>query len=112
MIDAGATPNNVRAKAKRLVGNFGPRSVLEVIASLDDILGKGAGAAPVLNTLFDSFGSDSTTCPASNCRPWGQAVRCDRPRLRIARRYASRPARSPTATAVTATTVTLLWCNW
>jgi abortive infection bacteriophage resistance protein len=38
VIEAGATPNNVRVKAKRLVGQFDPRSVLDVTASLDDIL--------------------------------------------------------------------------
>lgn len=48
MIDAGPTPNNVRAKAKRLAGQFEPRSVLDVIASLDDILVRGKAADAVL----------------------------------------------------------------
>ncbi|QHC56682.1 Abi family protein [Rathayibacter tanaceti] len=48
IIDAGPTPNNVRAKAKRLAGQFSPRSALDVIASLDDILSRGMDAAPIL----------------------------------------------------------------
>ncbi|ASQ89316.1 Abi family protein [Mycobacterium intracellulare] len=48
VIDAGPTPNNVRAKAKRLAGQFEPRSVLDVIASLDDILVRGKAADAVL----------------------------------------------------------------
>lgn len=37
VLDAGFTPNNVRSKAKRQVGQFEHRSVLDVIASLDDL---------------------------------------------------------------------------
>lgn len=49
IIDAGPTPNNVRIKAKRLAGQFEPRSVLDVIASLDDVLHRSqAGVAAVL----------------------------------------------------------------
>ena len=48
VIDAGPTPNNVRVKAKQLAGQFEPRSVLDVIASLDDILVRGKAADPVL----------------------------------------------------------------
>lgn len=37
VLDAGPTPNNVRGRAKRLAGKFDHRSVIDVIASLDDI---------------------------------------------------------------------------
>ncbi len=52
VIDAGPTPNNVRSKAKRQAGQFEPRSVLDVIASLDDILVRGKAAEPVLPELL------------------------------------------------------------
>jgi abortive infection bacteriophage resistance protein len=46
VLDAGPTPNNVRSKAKRLAGQFEPRSVVDVIASLDDLVVRsGAGSA-------------------------------------------------------------------
>ncbi|PPH07706.1 abortive phage resistance protein [Rathayibacter sp. AY1E4] len=67
VIDAGPTPNNVRAKAKRLAGQFTPRSVVDVIASLDDILLRGADAAPILpelvaeHSLHDVFWRGLTT---------------------------------------------------
>ncbi|MEU8621860.1 Abi family protein [Streptomyces sp. NPDC048623] len=48
VLDAGPTPNNVRNKAKRLAGQFEPRSVLDVIASLDDVAIRGKVADPVL----------------------------------------------------------------
>jgi abortive infection bacteriophage resistance protein len=51
VIDAGPTPNNVRAKAKRLAGQFEPRSVLDIVASLDDILVRSKTAEPVLPAL-------------------------------------------------------------
>ena len=40
MIDAGAVPHNVRNKAKRrlAIGNFTPRSIMDVIVSLADFL--------------------------------------------------------------------------
>lgn len=53
VVDAGPTPNNVRAKAKRLAGQFEPRSVLDVIASLDDVLVKGKVSDPVLPALVE-----------------------------------------------------------
>lgn len=40
VLDAGATPNNVRRKAKRRFGNFEPRSVMDVLVSLDDFLSR------------------------------------------------------------------------
>ena len=51
VIDAGPTPNNVRVKAKKRAGQFEPRSVLDVIASLDDIVIRGKAAEPVLPEL-------------------------------------------------------------
>ncbi len=59
VVDAGATPNNVRYKARRLAGGFEPRSVLDVVASLDDVLVRGrAGSAgsAVLPDLAKEFG--------------------------------------------------------
>lgn len=51
VIDAGPTPNNVRKKAKREAGQFEPRSVLDVIASLDDMTARGGVAGPLLPKL-------------------------------------------------------------
>ncbi|MGW3947004.1 hypothetical protein ACWEBH_12810, partial [Micrococcus endophyticus] len=51
VIDAGPTPNNVRKKAKREAGQFEPRSVLDVIASLDDMAARGGVANPLLPKL-------------------------------------------------------------
>lgn len=51
VIDAGPTPSNVRVKAKRVSGQFEPRSVLDVVSSLDDFAVRGMHAAPVLPSL-------------------------------------------------------------
>jgi abortive infection bacteriophage resistance protein len=59
VIDAGPTPNNVRAKAKRLAGQFEPRSVLDVIASLDDIVVRAKAADPIFPKLAQQHGRDS-----------------------------------------------------
>ena len=59
VLDAGATPNNVRAKAKRLAGQFEPRSVLDVTASLEDILLKSKIADSVLDELLRQHAVDS-----------------------------------------------------
>lgn len=59
VIDAGPTPNNVRAKAKRLAGQFGPRSVLDVIASLDDMTIRSGVADPLLPRLAEGHGRDA-----------------------------------------------------
>lgn len=56
VIDAGPTPNNVRSKAKRLAGQFEHRSVLDVIASLSDILVRGDAVPPILRDLVDQHG--------------------------------------------------------
>lgn len=55
VIDAGPTPNNVRVKAKRLVGQFEPRSILDTIASLDDMLQRSKVAAPLIPQLLDDY---------------------------------------------------------
>ncbi len=55
VIDAGPTPNNVRAKAKRLAGQFEPRSVLDVVASLSDVLVRGNATPPILQALADQY---------------------------------------------------------
>ena len=59
VVDAGPTPNNVRGRAKKTAGNFEPRSVLDAVASLDDILVKGMGASPVLPVLVSRFRSNA-----------------------------------------------------
>jgi hypothetical protein len=59
VIDAGPTPNNVRVKAKRLAGQFEPRSVLDVVASLDDMLVRSKTANPVLPELIEQHSCDS-----------------------------------------------------
>lgn len=53
VIDAGPTPNNVRSKVKRVAGQFEPRSVLDVIASLDDMAARGDAADPLLPRLIE-----------------------------------------------------------
>lgn len=60
VIDAGPTPNNVRKKAKRLAGQFEPRSVLDIVASLDDIATRGRVADPILPGLVEQHDRDSS----------------------------------------------------
>lgn len=52
VLDAGPTPNNVRSKAKRVAGQFEPRSVLDVIASLDDLTARAGLDGSVLSALL------------------------------------------------------------
>ncbi|MFI6868425.1 Abi family protein [Nocardia sp. NPDC050406] len=59
VIDAGPTPNNVRVKAKKQAGQFEPRSVLDVVASLDDVLVRSGTANPVLPVLIQQHRRDS-----------------------------------------------------
>lgn len=59
VIDAGPTPNNVRSRAKRLAGQFGPRSVIDVIASLDDMALRGGIADQLLPELVERYGQES-----------------------------------------------------
>lgn len=59
VVDAGPTPNNVRGRAKRLAGQFKPRSVLDVIASLDDIASRTGVADPLLPRLVAQHGRGS-----------------------------------------------------
>jgi hypothetical protein len=105
VIDAGPTPNNVRAKAKRLAGQFTPRSVVDVIASLDDILLRGADAAPILpelvaeHSLHDVFWRGLTTprTPLDHRGPqWERRVR-DGPARPAPRRMPQRIGRCPPA---------------
>lgn len=56
VIDAGPTPSNVRAKAKRTSGQFEPRSVVDVVSSLDDIAVRGMSADPLLPSLLSEHG--------------------------------------------------------
>lgn len=59
VLDAGPTPQNVRNKAKRLAGQFEPRSVIDVIASLDDLASRGNLAGQVLPQLVAEHARDS-----------------------------------------------------
>lgn len=59
VLDAGPTPNNVRNKAKRKFGQFESRSVLDVIASLDDMACRTKVADPLLPELFAYYGRNS-----------------------------------------------------
>lgn len=72
VLDAGPTPNNVRKQAKRRAGQFEPRSVLDVIASLDDMLTRGKAADPLL--------PDLVTEHRSNAAFWEGLVRPQSPR--------------------------------
>lgn len=69
-IDAGATPNNVRGRAKRQVGQFDPRSIADIVASLDDIYLRCELGEPVLYELYQEFSNvpslwDGFTRPVS-----------------------------------------------
>lgn len=59
VLDAGPTPNNVRKKAKREAGQFEPRSVLDIIASLDDMASRAEVADPLLPRLLVEHPRDS-----------------------------------------------------
>ncbi len=59
VLDAGPTPNNARTKAKKIAGQFEPRSVLDVITSLDDIAARGGLAEPLLPLLAAEHHRDS-----------------------------------------------------
>lgn len=59
VIDAGATPNNVKHRAKKQVGQFDPRSVMDVLVSLDDMLTKTGLGDPVVPHLLAIHGRDS-----------------------------------------------------
>ena len=72
VVDSGPTPNNVRAKAKRLVGQFEPRSVLDVLASLDDLLVRSGTNDPLLPQLVEQYSLDSAF--------WEGLVRPESPR--------------------------------
>lgn len=59
VLDAGPTPNNVRNKAKRLAGQFESRSVLDIVASLDDLATRSGVADRVLPQLVEQYLADS-----------------------------------------------------
>ncbi len=59
VLDAGPTPNNVRKKAKREAGQFEPRSVLDVIASLDDMASRNQVADRLIPQLVAEHPRDS-----------------------------------------------------
>jgi abortive infection bacteriophage resistance protein len=59
VIDAGPTPNNVRNRAKKLAGQFSPRSAIDVIASLDDMTLRSGVASPLLPQLVARHGQES-----------------------------------------------------
>lgn len=59
VLDAGPTPNNVRRKAKRNAGQFEPRSVVDIIASLDDIGQRSRVSEPLLPKLLEQHARDS-----------------------------------------------------
>lgn len=59
VLDAGPTPNNVRRRAKRRAGQFEPRSVVDIIASLDDIGLRSRVSEPLLPKLLDRHTRDS-----------------------------------------------------
>lgn len=77
VINSGPTPNNVRNKAKRLAGQFEARSVIDVIASLDDITGRAGISAPVLPSIHEQH-------PAST-RFWEGLAHPRNPKDHIAR---------------------------
>lgn len=53
LVDSGPTPSNVRSKAKRSYGQFEPRSVIDAIASLDDIVVRAGIGDALLPELFE-----------------------------------------------------------
>jgi abortive infection bacteriophage resistance protein len=59
LVDAGPTPRNVRRRAKQSVGAFDARSVLDAVASLDDILRRSGTAKPILPRLAEQFQTDA-----------------------------------------------------
>lgn len=59
VLDAGPTPQNVRNKAKRLAGQFEPRSIADIIASLDDMASRGGVGDRVLPRLVVEHARDS-----------------------------------------------------
>ncbi|MDP9903258.1 Abi family protein [Arthrobacter bambusae] len=59
VVDAGPTPNNVRAKAKRLTGQFEPRSVLDIVASVDDLLVRSGTAGPLFPQRVEQYSLDA-----------------------------------------------------
>lgn len=59
VLDAGPTPQNVRNKAKRIAGQFEPRSIVDIIASLDDMASRGDVGDRLLPQLVVEHARDS-----------------------------------------------------
>jgi abortive infection bacteriophage resistance protein len=59
VVDAGPTPNNVRARTKRTVGQFDHRSILDVLASLDDFTTRTRIAEPIVPRIVERHGVGS-----------------------------------------------------
>ncbi len=53
MIDAGRTPNNLRHRAKMVAGQFEPRSIIDAIASHDDLASRSGVAESLLPQLVE-----------------------------------------------------------
>ena len=68
VIDSGPTPNNVRVKAKKLAGQFEPRSVLDVVASLDDLVKRSSGRSPILPSFVTTYKANAKLWEGL-CRP-------------------------------------------
>lgn len=60
VVDAGPTPSNVRNRAKKRIGQFHPQSVMDVIASLDDVVARTLGERGLLDRVATLAGNDST----------------------------------------------------
>lgn len=58
VIDAGATPNNVRSKVRKVAGDFEPRSIMDVLASMEDMLLRAHCAPPFLPDLAETYRPD------------------------------------------------------
>lgn len=59
VLDAGATPNNVRHRAKRVLGQFEHRSVVDIVVSLDDLLSKGRVRVGLMDEVATAFRHDA-----------------------------------------------------
>jgi len=59
VVDAGSTPNNIKGRAKRKIGQFDPRSVIDVLVSLDDLLEKASLGDGAIDWLLARHGASS-----------------------------------------------------
>lgn len=58
VLDAGATPNNLRRRAKKQAGQFEPRSILDVVTSLENFLDSAESTNQVLSSLITQYKSN------------------------------------------------------